>query len=92
MAGVNLVLVVEQQPVGWVAELKARLSVLREVVPRPVEIVQLVRDIPESGRFYTERLPAKRAGEVRIALKPSEAMLGLLAALRARDGDGDFVS
>jgi hypothetical protein len=81
----------EQRPAGWIAELAARLSALGELVPCPVDVAELIRGVPNVGRVNVKRLPTDGASQVRIVLEPSEAVLGLLTALRARDGDGQFI-
>jgi hypothetical protein len=83
----------DQEALAWLTELTARLSDLGELVPRPVEIVELVRSIPHTASaFDLKSLPTGRANEHRIVLEPSHALLGLMSALRALDGDRHFVN
>jgi len=69
------------------AEMKDSL----EIADVPPELLQRVLDLfkvpAEVFSFDLDRGSAPRAGECRVLLKPSDAFLDLLAALRARKRD-----
>lgn len=73
----------DEAALSWLAELRTWLSALGDLVEKPVEIVQLVRDLPRgAAAFHLESSPTGNADEYRLILKPSEALLGLMAAMR----------
>lgn len=84
---------IEQQPPGVIAELAQRLSALGELVPCPVELLDLVRSFPGSAAALDfDLLPAVGACEQRIVLKLSRRGFELLTALRALQVPGDLAT
>lgn len=81
------------ESLAWTGELANRLSALREIVPRPVEIVELLRDAPRgAAAFNAKTVPTGVANEFRIVLEPCDALLRLMAALRAGNWEHDLVA
>ena len=77
----------------FLAELRSRLSRLSEAVHKPVNLLNLIRDLsPRSAAIHFELMRTGRAIERRIILKPSDALLRLMTALRAWDGESDCVA
>jgi hypothetical protein len=76
----------DEDALVWLSELPARISGFADLVEKPINIVQLIRDLPQAAAaFCFERLGTGRTSENRIVLKPSNGMLRLMAALRALD-------
>jgi hypothetical protein len=83
----------DQNSLNWIGELKARLSALNKIVPYPVDIIQIFHNIPRGAdAFNLERLGTVRANELRIAIKPSEALRHLMTTLRTLDGNVNRIS
>lgn len=73
---------VETSPL--IAELSQRLSVLGELVPRPVEIIERIRGLAcGPAGLDLDLVSAARTGEQRIVLELSHRGRELLAAVRA---------
>lgn len=71
------------------AERISALPLSAEAAQRLIEIIEPARDLGQLALDLDRG--AAGAAHDRIALKPSERLLGLLAALRAFDGDSDLV-
>jgi hypothetical protein len=77
----------------WLAEITRCLRLLGEIIPRPVEIIDLIDRLPDrSGAFHCESAPTGRANERRLILEPCQALRDLVAAVRAREGLAQFVA
>jgi len=75
-----------------VAELTEILTSFEKVVPRPVEIIDLLRSFSRCATtFDLDLLPAVRAGEDRITVELSQRGFELLFALRAIEIPADFI-
>jgi len=86
-------IIVDKESMEWIDELVQHLSILDELVPRPVELVELVRSTPRGATTFSfKSLPTGRASEHRIVLEPSKALLSLMAALRTFDGGRHFIN
>ena len=73
---------VETSPL--IAELSQRLSVLGELVPRPVEIIERIRGMAYGpAGLDLDRVLAVRTGEQRVVLELTRCGFELLAAVRA---------
>jgi hypothetical protein len=82
----------DQTSLAWLDELKSRLSAL-ELVQCPVEVVQLIRDLPHgTAAFDLRSFSTGRANDYRVVLEPSDALLNLMATLRTFDRDRNSVS
>lgn len=78
---------------AWLAEITRCLLVADQLVPRPVEIIELISGLPDrSVAFNLRSLPAHGAGNRRIILEPCQALRDFVAAVRAREGMGEFVA
>ena len=81
------ILDLDKDSLAWLDELIRYLLALDEFVPRPVEIINLVRSTPRSAAtFNFESLPTGRTNEYRIVLEPSEALLRQAASSCRRQG------
>lgn len=62
---------------AWIAELTTRLSTLSELVPRPVEIIDLVRSFPRASRCEAAIIPRTaafpRPAILQIPVRPVQA-------------------
>jgi hypothetical protein len=84
---------VDPASMTWIAEIRRCMSVLGELVPCPVDLIEVVGRLPDrSGAFKLCRLPASAAGDHRIVLEPCQALRDLVAAVRAFEGMGEFVA
>ena len=73
---------------AWLSELRSRLSAFADLVEKPINVVQLVSNFSQAASaFDFELLGAGRTSENRIILKPREAVIRLMTALRTFDGD-----
>ncbi len=73
-------------------DLERALSALTELADRFPQAVEALICTPQLlakiVRIDTDRQPAAPADEIRVLLKPSDFLLGYVAALRACDGQG----
>jgi hypothetical protein len=76
----------DEASIAWLGELSDRLSAFEKPVDLPVEIRQLIRDLPRGAAGLDFEPVATRTSERRIVLKPSERWIHLMAALRTFDG------
>lgn len=77
----------------WLREFAARMSGLADLVDKPVDLVQLVSDLPRGAAgLHFESVTTGGAGDRRLILKPGNAFLELMSALRAFQGRGNFVA
>jgi len=78
----------------WLSEITRCLSLLNEIVPRLVEIVEIFDNLPERGSslFIRKSFRAARTNEHVIVLEPCQGLRDLVAAMRAREGLGEFVA
>jgi hypothetical protein len=84
--------VVDDGSISWLRELRTRLSGFAKVIEKPVEILQLIRNLPRGAVcFDRELLATGRANDFRVLLKPRCELLGLMAALRAFNGEGNAI-
>ena len=78
---------------SWINEITRCLSVLNELVPRPVEIIDLIDNLPDrAAAFNLRSLPAFGANDRRLVLEPCQGFRDLVAAVWAREGMGEFVA
>jgi hypothetical protein len=76
----------DKASIAWIGELCDRLSAFEKIVDLPVEIRQLIRNLPRGAAGLDFEPVAARTSECRITLKPSEQWIHLMAALRTFDG------
>lgn len=78
---------------AWITEITRCLSVLNELVPRPVEIIDLIDNLPDrAAAFNLRSLPTLGTDDRRLVLEPCQGFRDLVAAVRAREGVGEFVA
>jgi hypothetical protein len=88
----SIQIVVDEGSLAWLDELTTRLLAFGDLVQRPIEIVELIRRLPDrAAAFNLRSLPTGLANDYRIVLEASEALLGLMTSLRALDRDRHFV-
>lgn len=89
----RIALVWDENSTAFLAELTRRLTAFSELVEKPVELIEIIRDIPRgAAAIRPKSVPTGRAGEFRLILEPCDALLRLMPALRALDREGDFVA
>ncbi|MBB3020688.1 hypothetical protein FHR70_003774 [Microvirga lupini] len=89
----TITLTADAVSISFLDELNRRLTALSELVEKPVDLVELIRDIPRAASaFNFKSLPTGRAGEFRLVLEPCDGLLRLMAALRASDREGNLVA
>lgn len=76
----------DNDSIAWIVDLRSHLSALEKIVHKPVNLLQLIRDLPRSTASFNFEFVATGAGEGRIVLEPSDRYLHLMTALRAFDG------
>src|SRR6266508_4137886 len=77
---------------AWLHELHRRVSAFADLVEKPVDLLNLIRDLPRgAAAFDLECVRTPRTDDCRIVLKPCEAMLRFMTAMRAFDGDVEFI-
>lgn len=78
---------------AWVRELTRCISSLRKIVPCGVEFREVVSRLPERSAAFNLRFVATGGtSEQRISLQPCQAIRDFVAAVRAREGVGQFVA
>lgn len=93
MSQAKISITADARSVEWLNELSARLSAFADLVEKPVDIVQLVRDLSHCrvAAFDLNFVRTTKTNDSRIVLKPRKALNRLMTTLRARDGDFEFV-
>ena len=83
---------VDLQAITWLEELTTQISAFSKLVPSPIELIDLVRQIPNrAAAFSLKSEPTGHANEHRIVLKPSDGLIRLMTALRAFNGGRHYV-
>lgn len=86
----TITLVVDPTVRSYVRDLIALLARLREIVPRPVELDEVIdRGAAAFVDLGLKGVPTGRADELRVILDPSRRHFELVAALRALDRVGE---
>jgi hypothetical protein len=82
----------DENSLEWLAEITTRLLSLDKIVPRSVELIEIIRNTPRgAAAFDLECLGTGRANEQRIVLQPGDTLLRLMTTLRALDGKADCI-
>ena len=85
-------LTVDETSLAWLDEFRSRLLALeKRSIEKPVDLLQLIRNLPRGAPGLDFESVTTGANERRIILKPSDQYLGLMAALRAWDRVADAV-